>query len=130
MESLLAGAGAAVLAWLFNPRLLERTGQWGVMFAAPLLEEILKTGLALLLGASFWVSHLVFGVIEGIYDLKVSRFGLAAAACSVAGHLLFGLAATVLGKKVPGVIAPVAGGTVLHWLWNVFVLTRLGERGD
>lgn len=66
---IVAGFLAAVLAFLVNRTGQRVLGKAAAVYLAPPVEEIAKTYLALLLGASLLGTHLFFGVLEAIDEL-------------------------------------------------------------
>jgi len=110
---------AAALAWVANRFLLSflkfNTVLWG-----PLLEETLKTGLALAWGAPLTLVHITFGLVEGFFELKLKKAGPALAA--VAGHSLFGVVASLIWQNWGHAILAWAGGFILHLAWNLIIL--------
>jgi len=131
---------AAALAYATNRSAQALGGRTAVVFVAPALEESLKTGAALLVGAPVLWTHLCFGLIEALYDVASPASGpgrsraLGAAAAGLAGHALFG-AVTVAGAAavaVTGSLAAWAPGVVLAYLvhvgWNGLVMGRVTPR--
>ena len=57
MTSFLAGALAALAAWFVNRWMVDRWGDPAVAVTVPILEEILKTSAAILLGTSIFYAH-------------------------------------------------------------------------
>lgn len=109
---------AAALAWLANRFLLSflkfNTVLWG-----PLVEETLKTGLALAWGAPLVLVHIIFGLVEGFFELRAYKSGAALAA--VAGHSLFGAVASLIWQNSGQAIFTWAGGFILHLGWNLII---------
>ncbi|HBT47454.1 MAG TPA: hypothetical protein DEA73_06200 [Peptococcaceae bacterium] len=124
-EYLLSGLLAAALAWAGN-RFLFSLCKFDGLLWGPLLEEALKTGLALAWGAPLLLVHAVFGLVEAVWELTRARGGAALAA--VAGHSLFGAAAAALWEGTGRAALAWGGGFLLHFLWNA-ALWRLHRRG-
>lgn len=119
MTFMLAGLVAAGFSWLLNGLLVDKAGRWWVVVFGPGLEEFLKTGLALLIGANIFGAHVVFGIVEAVRDMTGRQPGrVIAGVASFAGHCLFGyLAAFGYGKTGSFLLAVVIPLTA-HLLWN------------
>ena len=116
--------GVALLA-AFAAYVINRVGQkiLGHManpLFSPIIEEMLKTLLALLFVASLLLVHTAFGIVEAITDARHSRRPSITAGLAVATHVLFG-AVTVLGWRYFSIYAGVSASVLLHMLWNSFV---------
>ena len=112
---------AAGGSFLINRLLLRQWGVRVIITLSPVVEEMLKTAAAYYFAADILVTHLVFGLIEAVYDLAQSQGKAMAAAMSVIGHGLFG-GATVLAAGTAGIYAGLAVGIMLHLLWNTIML--------
>lgn len=125
---LLAGTIAALAAFLLNRYLVGRFGPETIVYITPIIEESLKTGLAVFFNTAILPVHIVFGLIEGIYDLKTSRVGVAAGLLSLIWHTCFGLVTiflrTFMGHLGYGLIAAI----FLHYLGNREVVKPKEER--
>ncbi len=137
----LAAAGAAYLGNRFARRFV---GTAAIVLLAPGLEESLKTGAALLLGAPVLAAHLAFGGLEAAYDLFVGwrvrrgRHGelaglfsarrAGAAVSGFLGHALFGaLTVAVAGASASWPLG-VAAAYLVHVGWNALVMGKVGQR--
>jgi hypothetical protein len=133
LHTLLALLLASTAAYLINRLVFERLGTWSLVTVVPLVEELLKTGLAVLLQASLWWVHVGFGALEASLDIRqrprpAPMVGYLAAWCSVIGHGAFG-AVTMWGWSSTGSwLWGYALGSGLHLLWNVWVV-RLAAEG-
>ncbi|MGI9952551.1 hypothetical protein V3F56_09350 [Moorellaceae bacterium AZ2] len=123
---LLTGLVAAALAWAGNRFLLSFL-KFDTLLWGPLLEEALKTGLALAWGAPLLVVHFTFGLAEAAWELKRARRGAALAA--VGGHALFGVAAAGLWESSGQAVLAWGVGFILHFVWNAAVF-RLHRKGN
>lgn len=137
---LLAGFLAAALAFFANKLGQRVIGQAAAVYWAPPLEELAKTGLALLFRASLWGTHLVFGALEALVELsppqaspaqgRGAKRRLAPAIASLTGHLLFGLVTLWgwqwFGHWAVGLLAAV----ITHFLWNAIVLDYFQPKED
>lgn len=122
MNWLWAGIIAAVAAWQINKIIIKYWGDRGTIWITPGVEELLKTGASLILGADLIFTHGFFGFIEAVYDLKTSRKkGRSAALASLLGHLAFGTAANAGLVFYQSVWAAIIYGTMGHMAWNVLV---------
>lgn len=126
---MLSGTLAAVLAWLFNSFLIARWGKEAIWLAAPLVEESLKTGLALLLGTSLFISHLLFGLAEGIFDvLRPGRDDLPAGISGLISHGVYGWLTQTVWLASGNIWLGVAAALVVHMLWNAAVVLLARRR--
>ena len=125
---LLAGLTAAALAYLINRYLVNRFGPYTIVFITPILEEGLKTGLALAVHAAILPVHIVFGLIEGIYDLKTSRVGTLAGLLGVFWHITFGLITIFVTKAMGHVVFGLIAAMFVHYLGNSIVVKSKEEK--
>jgi hypothetical protein len=127
LVSLFLGIAAAGLAWHLNKTAVFWYPR-GRVFLAPLAEELAKTLPAVILGADIFLTHLVFGVVEGIWELfSVSRGGIYAGLAAVAGHAIFG-AITFWVIMQAGTVPALVAGYLAHAAWNGAVLKFLTLR--
>lgn len=125
---IIAGLLAAGFAFVGNQKILQQFGSRGISTVTPLFEETLKTGLALLLSASILGVHLVFGIVEGIYDYGTASKGQGwAAAVSVISHGIFGLVTMLVISKTGYFLAIVLSAT-LHTSWNYLIVAIAEKR--
>ncbi len=136
MQTIFVIGMSSALAYLINRSLFGRLGTWGIITLVPVVEELLKTGLAALLGAAVWWVHIGFGVIEGLFDISqrpnpVPQLGYLAAWCSVIGHGAFGSVTIWAWSQTGSVYWGLATGMGLHLLWNVWIvrITQLRSGG-
>lgn len=123
MTFLLAGLMAAGFCWLLNGHLAGVFGRFWMVIPGPALEELLKTGISLLLGADILAGHLVFGAVEALRDLQGGKTGdILAAAASLAGHGFFGLLAATVYVKTGLLWVAVVLPLIAHFLWNAGML--------
>ena len=132
---LLSALAAALAAYVFNRISRLLAGRTTVIFIAPGFEESFKTGAALLTGAPVLVTHLVFGVIEALYDLTVPhpyRSGKAprgrrtgAAVTSLGAHTLFGAVTLVVANLTYSWPVGVVAAYGLHVGWNALVTGKV-----
>ncbi|MEW6663566.1 MAG: hypothetical protein AB1447_14640, partial [Bacillota bacterium] len=104
-------------------------GNRAILFWAPAIEELLKTGLAVAAAVPIWPVHFVFGLVEMAYELTggIRMKGLIAGIVAVAGHGAFG----ALAGYVTGITGFWPGGwavaTAAHLAWNRWVLVQTGK---
>lgn len=121
-----AGLLAAILAYIVNRLGIRLTGMAGIIFFVPLVEEMAKTFSAYYLGASIILTHLVFGLVEAVYDLATSpKKGLTAGIVSVLGHSLFGGATSLAYFYSDNILIGLIAGLTIHVLWNGVVIKYL-----
>ncbi|AZR74568.1 hypothetical protein BBF96_14930 [Anoxybacter fermentans] len=119
---LLAGLIAAVAAYLINRELVQRFGVEIIVYITPILEEILKTGLAVFFHTTILPVHIIFGIIEGIYDLKTSKLGVSAGVLSLVWHTVFGLVTILLRSVMGNLVWGLIGAILLHYLGNSIII--------
>jgi len=129
MSYLVAGIFAASLAWVVNRLAIKYFGEYSIIWVIPLLEETIKTSVALLSGTSLVLIHGIFGFIEAIHDYYCSRkWGLMAGISSAVSHLLYGwLTIWIYDGIFSWVVSVVLVGT-LHAFWN-FIMIKLFSYG-
>ncbi|MDD2400886.1 MAG: hypothetical protein PHI90_05830 [Clostridia bacterium] len=125
MSYLVAGIFAASLAWVVNRLAIKYFGEYSIIWVIPLLEETIKTGVALLSGTSLVLTHGIFGCIEAIHDYYFSRkWGLVAGVSSVVSHLLYGWLTIWIYDNILSWVASVVLVGSLHTFWN-FIMIKL-----
>ncbi len=100
----LIGCLMAAVSFLLNSYLLKNWNKFVFISLGPIIEEVSKSYLAWYLGANLILTHVIFGVIEGGYDLVHSRYGDKGCILSISGHTLFGLV-TAAAYFASGLIA-------------------------
>ncbi|ACV61165.1 hypothetical protein Dtox_0212 [Desulfofarcimen acetoxidans DSM 771] len=120
MLFLLSGLASACIAWCINYLLFQLLiNKSKAVLAAPVVEELSKTLIAINLGASILYTHLVFGLVEAVWDIRNShKLGLTAAWMSVGGHAVFGLSAQIIYMNQQKILYSVAAGLIIHLIWN------------
>lgn len=119
---------AAALSWLVNGFVL-RFGRFGIIYLAPAVEELSKTGMALFFGASIPATHILFGLAEAVWDIagrgeKSFYAGLAGAL----GHTAFGFITYFSLRLTHNMILSLAAAYFVHMGWNLAVLRLAGGR--
>lgn len=119
----LAGIIAALFSYLFNKLVLKKIGNIGIIIAIPFIEESSKTIFARILKTNLIATHIVFGIIEGIYDIINSseKTGKWAALVSLISHGIFGAATYLTTKMGHSVYWGIALAWLLHSAWNWYV---------
>ncbi|MGE5484182.1 MAG: hypothetical protein ACM3X4_04065 [Ignavibacteriales bacterium] len=113
----------SVATAFFTNRLLARAlGEKRTALAAPFTEEIAKTVPAVLLHCSILATHVLFGLVEAVYDLNRSaEGGPAAAIASLGGHAVVGGATAWVAANTGSIALALGAGIVLHLAWNLMV---------
>lgn len=122
---------ATGFAFLINRWGIRRFGFAEVMWIGPVIEELAKTGTAMILGAAIVPVHFLFGVFEAVFDIWTgASHRYIAAFVSVAGHSAFGYI-TVWGT---GFFSAWWGGLLFgiaaHVFWNSYVVMFLIKRSQ
>lgn len=113
----------AGLSFILNRLYLRYIGPVTVISMGPITEEAAKTLFAYYLGAAIFDVHLIFGVIEAVYDwYQDGGRNLTAPLLSITGHSLFG-AVTAGILYVSGLVwLGLAAGILVHLAYNVTVV--------
>lgn len=123
MIFILAGAVAAVVSWAGNRLGLKVMGPRVIVVFAPLLEEVAKSGAAVLTKGSVIMTHGTFGLIEGVYDAwNTGLRGFKAGIGSFMGHLFYGYVTYLVMTKSNSFMFAVLIGYSVHMLWNLAVM--------
>ncbi len=128
MINLMLPAAALVAAYFINRLFLKVIRENAVIYAAPLMEEMLKTIPAYFLNRPIFYVHVLFGLGEAVYDyFSGSRdSGRLAAMVSLLSHSVFG-ALTVVVLSLTGQWPLALMAAVLcHFAWN-FKVMRYGK---
>ncbi|MGI6113709.1 MAG: hypothetical protein ACOYEJ_06260 [Mahellales bacterium] len=127
MNSIISVVVVAALCYFINKAAIKAAGNNAIVCIVPFIEEGLKTFVTLGLGGIVLLTHISFGIIEGIYDYFNSdkKINLTASVISVVSHSIFG-AITTLGFVLfknwhVGMIA----ASLSHVLWNWAVLKKM-----
>lgn len=124
---ILAGVVAALISYMSNKLALKKIGNIGIIIAVPFIEEVSKTVLALILNTSLIVTHLIFGLIEGIYDIVNSSedAGIWAALVSLISHSAFGAATFLTMRAGYSIYWGIFLAWLLHSGWNWYIIKHL-----
>lgn len=122
MTYLVAGLGAALLAWGLNVLVVKGGGERCIIWVIPWLEEVIKTGAALLVGTSIPLTHGVFGLVEAVHDCMTSRrWGFWAGLASVVSHWFFGQITQYFLSQMGYWLLGVGVAAVAHVSWNLAI---------
>ncbi len=124
MRSALAALLAGLIGYLVNRWAVRTWGPRVILFGVPVIEELAKTGSALLTGGAILPTHVGFGVIEACYDWEDGRHNVRAAAAIVGliGHTLSGWLTEWMTAWGGHLIYGLLTATAVHILWNTAVL--------
>lgn len=129
MKFLIAGLLAAAVSWVGNRAALRLIGTRVIVVTAPFIEEAVKTGAALAIGASVVLTHSVFGLIEGVYDAwSADLRGLGAGLVSLVGHTVYGYITYLILQRWSGFGLALVGGYAAHLLWNLTVMKLIVQK--
>lgn len=119
----------ASLSFILNRLLLKIIGNITIITFSPIVEEGAKTLLSFYLGADIVVTHVVFGVLEAVYDWQGAADKVKAAAFSIIGHSIFGLVTIAVLYLAENIWLGLAGGIVTHLIWN-FIIFQVFQGGS
>ncbi len=127
IKILMAGIFSAAFAYLCNKVIVSFFSDRGLVILAPLVEEVAKTGFAILLQTSIIGGHFVFGLIEGVYDIYTSpkKTGKWAALASVISHSFFGIITYFFDIKTGLPLAGIGLAWIFHSSWNCYIIKNL-----
>ncbi|MDX9871987.1 MAG: hypothetical protein RBT41_06185 [Clostridia bacterium] len=131
MMTVLAGLTAAALAWCGNLLLVRRWGDICVVWVVPAFEEFVKSGTALLFGASIIFVHMIFGLAEAAHDYYASRrFGFWSALTALISHTVFGLVTYYILLYSGMWFLAIAGAALVHTAVNYLSIHYLRARKE
>lgn len=120
--SFLTGVLAAALVWQLNKVITFLLPSRPVLLA-PLGEEVVKTLLAVLLGANIFLAHFFFGAVEGVWEMfSVRRGGFYTGLSALASHSIFGYITVFVYETWGILLLALAAGYLAHVAWNYAVL--------
>lgn len=128
--SLVSGLLAALLSYYINSKALKNMGEAAIIYWAPIIEESLKTGFALMLGGKVFLSHITFGAAEASYDTWKNRgaAGYWAGFAGLVSHSVFGAITQYfmyyLGNSSFGLCIAI----FVHIVWNYTVMNITKQR--
>ncbi|MDI6600706.1 MAG: hypothetical protein QME46_02860 [Thermoanaerobacteraceae bacterium] len=114
-----SGLAASIIAYFLNTCLVRRFGGRFIYTVSTVVEEILKSGLAILLGGDIILSHGIFGVAEALNDYIAlpDKINARAAIVGAASHLLFGAVTALAMGYRPGLAVSCA--IIIHSIYNM-----------
>ena len=122
MNSLAAGCIAALFAFAANRLTYTIWRNSVIIGAVPLTEEVAKTMTAHLFRAHLFSTHVVFGLIEGLFDWYGGKRRLHAALSAVAAHSFFGWVTARVASETGMLGAGILAGILMHTVWNATLL--------
>ncbi|MDF2874957.1 MAG: hypothetical protein K0R22_1640 [Sporomusa sp.] len=130
MEYVIAALMAS-LSFLINRLFMRYIGPISVISLGPVVEEAAKTLLAYYLGTAIIMVHVLFGLIEAIYDwIQDGSKHLTAPFLSIAGHSLFGIVTAGILMMTGSIWLGLSAGILLHVAYNVTVVRLLANNAD
>lgn len=110
-----------VIAYIINTYLYLRLKDFSTITAA-ILEEFLKTYGGFLAG-NIILAHIVFGLAEGIIDIKNNgKKGLYPAIFSILGHLAFGYITITVFNLTSVLFYGFLAGVFGHMIYNSLIV--------
>lgn len=125
LSGLLSAMVARVLYGLVN----QTETRFMIVLVAPTVEEIFKTGLAILMDTNIFFAHIVFGVVEFVSD-SFGGSGIWPGLVAVALHSLLGYVTTWFLFHMGNVVTAVVAVIVIHAFWNYAAVRLLGASKD
>ncbi|MBC8015187.1 MAG: hypothetical protein H7X79_05525 [Sporomusaceae bacterium] len=119
------GCLMAGLSFLLNKLLLKYIGIKVVVSYSPILEEVSKTLCSYYFLADIFATHVIFGILEAIYDWYTKRDGergVIAALLSIIGHTLFGGLTVVVFNLSGSIFIGLFIAICAHLMWNVTLI--------
>ncbi|SJZ49565.1 hypothetical protein [Garciella nitratireducens] len=124
MIEIIGGTISALIAYSLNGLVLKWKGRKSIVFLVPFLEEISKDLITFFLKANFIGTHLIFGIIEALYDwiyTKNRKAAWLAAIISVLSHSFFGICTYFLYLWTEQILFAIVIIGIIHSLWNYFI---------
>lgn len=115
---------AAIISYYLNNKALMLIGENAVTYGAPVIEEIFKTGLAILLSGDILFSHIIFGVAEASYDIIKNRGRLSytAGVAGLISHTAFGAITACVSRLLKSLLLGIAAAVIIHMFWNYIII--------
>lgn len=122
-----AGILSALFSYILNKLMLSKLGERALIALIPFIEEMAKTTFAIIFNSAFLGVHLIFGVIEGIYDYIFSskKIGKWAALASIISHSFFGGVTYVVFERTNSAILAILVAWILHSGWNWYIMEKI-----
>lgn len=107
------------MAWTINRYCYTHWGAKTVSTLVPVIEELLKTGMAYLCNTSIVGTHGVFGVAEFVWDFsKPGKGHWLPALAGLVSHLCYGLITDWVVGQMNRLSAGVLAAALVHMAWN------------
>lgn len=122
------GCLMAGLSFLLNRLLLKYIGIKVVISYSPVVEELTKTLCSYYLAADILLTHIIFGILEAVYDWfnrHSGERGAIAALLSIIGHTLFGAVTIALFNLSGSIFLGIFAAVCVHLIWNVTLIRLL-----
>lgn len=114
---------AACLAWTVNRYFYTHFGSKIVSNLVPVIEELLKTGLAYLFSTSILGTHGVFGIAEFVWDFsKPGKGHWLPALAALLSHLFYGFLTGLVFGLMNSLVGGVVVAALVHMAWNRLML--------
>ncbi|MDI3481211.1 MAG: hypothetical protein PWQ97_866 [Tepidanaerobacteraceae bacterium] len=122
--SILAGFLAAAVSYYLNGKALALMGENAVTYGAPVIEEVSKTGIAVLVSGDILFTHIIFGTAEALCDIikNRGRRSYTAGAAGLMSHAAFGAITVFFHSLLKSLLVGVAAAVTVHMFWNYIVL--------
>ncbi len=124
MKEILAGMVSALIAYILNRILIRRQKEKSIVYVIPLVEEVSKTIIGLLIRGNIIGVHFVFGIIEAIYDwfhTEEKKVALIAMVLSIVSHSIFGFITYYIYLWTGWIGLGIVGAVLGHIIWNYFI---------
>lgn len=128
MKEVFGGIVSALIAYIFNRILIKRQKKKSIVYVIPLIEELSKTILGVIISGNIIAVHFVFGIIEAIYDwfhTEEKRIAYIAIAFSIISHSIFGFISYYIYLWTGWIGLGIIVATLIHIIWNYYI-----TRGD
>lgn len=128
LAGVLAGEGSAMVAGTLNDYVNKNVGiYWTAGIFAPMIEEILKSGLAESIQGDVLFSHLTFGSSEGLVYFNsrgATEFDFRRSVLHACFGALYLLGLETFKSKQNALILSI----MAHMAWNLYQLSKLSAR--
>ncbi len=115
---------SATAAFVINQVLLKYLGVRIITSYSPIVEELLKTFLPYFLKMDILAVHVLFGILEGVWDLRIGgRFSGIAMLLSILSHACFGIVTVTVFQATQTIAFGFISAILFHWLWNIIIIT-------
>jgi len=127
--SVTSGFVAALFSYYINSKALQSAGEKVIIYWAPILEELLKTGFALVLKGGIILSHVTFGAVEAVYDIWANDSITAywAGFASILSHSVFGAITQYFIFCAHNTFLGIVIAALIHIAWNFAVIKLKNE---